>query len=239
MTVRSVQAPQPSGVYIHDRRSGQRVEIVNVEARPLGRHTSDELYGLALAAGLDADVTLVCGVQPPDVVEADVYRRLVSDLRDNGAPVIADLAGPLLAAALAGGVNLLKVSEEELAEEGLAGDGSDAALCTGARTLAQAGAERVVVTRASAPALLISRDDAAVLELVTPVFEALDHRGAGDSLFAATGVGLARGMEMTQALRLGMAAGALNVTRHGLGTGTADEIARLARHVEIRASVAP
>lgn len=238
IALRHVQAPQSSGVYIHDRRSGERVEIVNVDARPLERHTSDELYGVALAAGLDADVTLVCGSRPANVVEADVYRRLVADLRDNGSTVIADLTGPLLAAALTGGLALLKISEEELAAEGLAGDGSDRALCAGARTLAQAGAEQVVVTRASAPALLVGRDEAPVLELVTPVFEALDHRGAGDSLFAATGVGLARGMTVTQALQLGMAAGALNVTRHGLGTGTPDEIARLARHVEIRASAA-
>ena len=66
-----------------------------------------------------------------------------------------------------------------------------------------------------------------------PRFEALDHRGAGDSMFAAIGVGLARGMDMLDALRLGMAAGALNATRRGLGTGTRDEIERLATHVSV------
>jgi 1-phosphofructokinase len=247
MSLRAVQAPQPSGVYIHDRRSGERVEIVNVAARPLERHASDELYGVALAAGLDSDVTLVCGCQPSNLVDADLYRRLVSDLRVNGATVIADLTGPLLASALAGGVNLLKISDEELRAEGgdddgTGGDGGDgdgaAWVCSGARRLARAGAAHVVVTRASAPALLVGGDDEPVLELVAPTFHALDHRGAGDSLFAATGVGLARGMTIPEALRLGMAAGALNVTRHGLGTGTPDEIDRLARHVEVRAPAA-
>jgi 1-phosphofructokinase len=66
------------------------------------------------------------------------------------------------------------------------------------------------------------------------VFEALDQSGAGDSMFAATGVGLARGMSMIDALRLGMAAGALNATRRGLGTGTRDEIERMAAHVTVR-----
>ena len=66
------------------------------------------------------------------------------------------------------------------------------------------------------------------------MFEALDASGAGDSMFAAIGVGLARGMGVREALGLGMAAGALNATRRGLGSGTRREIERLARHVEAR-----
>jgi 1-phosphofructokinase len=65
------------------------------------------------------------------------------------------------------------------------------------------------------------------------VFEALDERGTGDSMFAATGVGLARGLGVVDALRLGAAAGALNATRRGLGTGTRQEIERLAAHVTV------
>jgi len=92
----------------------------------------------------------------------------------------------------------------------------------------------VLVSRASASAILI--DDGAQpteVELAPPVFEALDERGTGDSMFAATGVGLARGMSMIDALRLGMAAGALNATRRGLGTGTREEIEHLAAHVTV------
>ena len=84
------------------------------------------------------------------------------------------------------------------------------------------------------PNLVGDAESSAQIELAGPVFEALDHSGAGDSMFAAAGVGLSRGMEMLDALRLGMAAGALNATRRGLGTGTRQEIERLAAHVTLR-----
>jgi len=233
--LRAAAGGTPNGVYIHDRRGGTRAEVVSVESRQLERHATDELYGIALGAGLDADVTMVTGCQPSDVVNPDVYRRLVNDLRANDKVVIADLTGPPLRAALDAGVDLLKLSDEELVSEGYAASDEPAEIVAGTHRLHAAGAYRVLISRGSSPAVLI--DGATGLEeveLVPPVFEALDHRGTGDSMFAATGVGLARGMSMIDALRLGMAAGALNATRRGLGSGTRDEIERLAAHVTVR-----
>lgn len=239
LTLRAADADTPNGVYVHDRRSGERVEIVSAQSRPLARHASDELYGIALGAGLDADVTLVTGCQPLDVIDADIYRRLVSDLRTNGQLVVADLTGPPLQAALEGGVELLRLSDEELVSERYASGADEADVVVGARRLHDAGARYVLVSRGSAPAILIDGDNSpSQVELVGPTFEALDRHGTGDSMFAATGVGLARGMSIIDALRLGMAAGALNATRRGLGTGTREEIERLARHVRIMPSPA-
>lgn len=234
LTLRAADAGTPNGVYVHDRRSGERVEIVSVDSRPLTRHASDELYGIALGAGLDADVILVTGCQPSDVIEADQYRRLVSDLRTNGKLVIADVTGPPLCATLEGGVELLRLSDEELIMEGFAASDAASDLVAGGHRLHDAGARYVLVSRGSAPAVLIDGPGStAELALVGPTFEALDRHGTGDSMFAATGVGLARGMTVTEALRLGTAAGALNATRRGLGTGTREEIERLARHVQL------
>lgn len=236
LTLRAVSAPTANGVYIHDRRSGSRVEVVRVQSEPLARHATDGLYGIALGAGLDADLVLITGSEPEDIVEADMYHRLAADLRRNGKRAIADLTGSPLRAALEGGVELLKISHEELVGEGYAASDSLPDLIDGARRLHAAGARHVLVSRAASPAILINATEGcAELELAGPVFEALDERGTGDSLFAATGVGLARGMSMVDAVRLGMAAGALNATRRGLGTGTRDEIERLAAHVTVRA----
>lgn len=234
LTLRAARADSSNGVYVHDRRGGERVEIVSVESRPLARHASDELYGIALGAGLDADVTLMTGCQPADVVDADLYRRLVGDLRTNGKLVIADLTGAPLRAALEGGIELLRLSHEELVSEHYAAGNADAEIAAGAHRLHEAGARNVLVSRGSQPAILVNgHTGPAQVDLVGPVFEVSDPHGTGDSMFAAIGVGLARGMDMIAALRLGMAAGALNATRRGLGTGTRDEIERLAAHVTV------
>ena len=236
LTLRAADANTPNGVYIHDRRGGERSEIVTVESRPLGRHATDELYGIALAAGLDADLTLVTGCRPGDLVPPDLYRRLITDLRANDKRAVADLTGPPLAATLSAGVTLLRVSAEELLRDGCAASPALADLTETAERLNQAGAENVLISRASAPAIFIGNDrPGQCIAIAGPVFEALDHTGAGDSMFAATGVGLARGMALIDAIRLGMAAGALNATRRGLGTGTRQEIERLAEHVIISA----
>jgi 1-phosphofructokinase len=192
------------------------------------------MFGIALGAGLDAQVAMVTGCQPSEVVDPELYRRLVSDLRRNGKVVIADLTGPPLRATLEGGVELLRLNEQEVVSDHYADSNAPAEIVEGAHRLHAAGARHVLVSRGPSPAVLI--DDAvapAHIELVPPVFEALDQRGAGDSMFAATGVGLARGMSMIDALRLGMAAGALNATRRGLGTGTR-EMERLAAHVTVK-----
>jgi 1-phosphofructokinase len=233
--LRAAAGGTPNGVYIHDRRSGTRAEVVSVDSRQLERHATDELYGIALGAGLDADVTMVTGCQPTDIVDREIYRRLVTDLRANDKLVIADLTGAPLRAALSAGVELLKLSEEELVSEGYAAGDEPTEIVAGAQRLHAAGAHRVLISRGSSPAVLIDgATELRAVELVPPVFEALDHRGTGDSMFAATGVGLARGMSMIDALRLGTAAGALNATRRGLGSGTREEIERLAAHVAVR-----
>ena len=235
LVLRAADARTANGVYIHDRRSGDRVEIVTVQSRPLARHAADELYGITLAAALDSDVTLITGSQPADVLEADLYRRLAGDLCNNGKRVLADLTGPPLRAVLRGGVELLKLSSEELIEEGFAGDHELSEVVAGASQLHGAGARSVLISRGADPAVLLEHGSPPTLvELATPVFEPLDHRRAGDSMFAATGVGLARGLDAKQAVRLGAAAGALNVTRRGLGTGTRQEVERLAEHVTIQ-----
>ncbi|MEU2662202.1 1-phosphofructokinase family hexose kinase [Micromonospora sp. DT46] len=220
-----------SGGYVHDRREGSRQEIVDVPGQPLSRHELDELYNLALGEGLRASVSVLSGPNEPSLVPADLYRRFAADLGANGSRVVVDLCGEHLDAVLDSGVFFLKVSHEELIADGRA-DGEDEEQLTRALyDLHAGGAENVVVSRADKPALALV--DGEVFEVEMPRLEAADPRGAGDSMTAGVAAVVARGGDVRTAIRTGAAAGALNVTRHGLGTGRLDSITGLVDRVRL------
>jgi 1-phosphofructokinase len=220
------------GAYVHDRRGGVRKRIVETAGEPLSRHDLDSLYGLALRAGLEGGTTILSGPAGDDVVPPDVYRRLAADLGSAGRRVIADLAGTRLTAALRGGVTVVKVSEDELI--------ADARVCSTAlddlvvamHALQQEGARNVVISRAERPLLLLT-EDGVLSEVHLPTMQAADARGAGDSFTAGLASTLANGGTIEEAVALGAAAGATNVTRHGLGTGDVDSIRALRTLVRI------
>ncbi len=73
----------------------------------------------------------------------------------NDKLVIADLIGASLRAALSAGVELLKLSEEELVSEGYAASDEATEIIVGAQWLHATGAHRVLISRGSSAAVLI------------------------------------------------------------------------------------
>lgn len=228
-------------VYVHDRRGGERIEIIESGGDALTRHELDELYGLTLRHALDAKLVILSGPGPAGngIVPADFYRRLAADLGTGGVRVLVDLAGDRLNAALAGGVDLVKVSDEELLEDGRIEEAEDEDIIHAMRAIRGEGAKVVIVTRADKPSLLWDADG--LCEIAAPKMEVVDPKGAGDSFVGALAAVLARGGTVHEAARMGAAAGAQNVTRHGLGTGDAKTIERILELVELhpRDDVAP
>ncbi|WP_117215092.1 PfkB family carbohydrate kinase, partial [Allorhizocola rhizosphaerae] len=191
-----------NGVYVHDRRGGSRDVIVESAGEPLGRHEQDELYGIALAEGLRARVCLLSGVTNPEIMPFDVYRRMAGDLKRNDCVVVADLAGDYLQAVVEGGLDVVKVSHEELEVD--AGDVD--ALVERMRELHRRGAQNVIVSRAEQPGLVLLRErDGGVFEVDMPELEPVDPRGAGDSMTAGVAAVLAHGGDMATAVRTGAA----------------------------------
>lgn len=233
MTVLPVDQPTGNGGYVYDLRDGERKVVSHTPPPKLTRHVMDDLYSLALGESLEADVTVITGTEPADVLDADFYGRLVTDIRSSGGKVVADLSGDAAHAAIEAKVNVLKIAHDELIEAGLADGESAAKLTAGAKKLLDRGIEAVVVSRAEKPALAV--DAGGVHEVTTPPVTSFEHRGAGDSMTAGVAVGVARGMSFLDAVQLGAAAGALNVTRGGLGTGRRDAIEKFTEKVETKA----
>lgn len=232
ITVAAIVRGGRGAVYVHDRRNGERAVIAEEPGDPLGRHELDELYGATLREGLASGLVILSGPADDETLPADTYRRLAADLRTAGSRVLVDLSGDRLDAAVEGGVDVLKVSDEELHADGLAAEASVPALMRAMRALHERGAATVIVSRSPEPTLLL--DDDGFLEVTMAQLEETDTRGAGDSLTAGVAAGLAGGESAREAVTLGAAAGALNVTRHGLGTGDPAAIAELRKTVRVR-----
>lgn len=235
VAVQAVPVSARNGSYVHDRRCGERKVVAEADGSPLDRHELDSLYELTLTEGLTHGVVLLSGPQEDDVVPADLYRRLSSDLGANGCKVAADLSGERLEAVLAGSPDFIKVSHEELLDDGRAKSDDAKDLVAAMRGIRDEGADTIVVSRAgAAPALAMLGGGDDVVEICMPTLEPADPAGAGDSMTAGIVASLAKGEPLPRALQLGAACGALNVVRHGLGTGGARAVETLAERVELR-----
>lgn len=230
-----------NGGYVHDRRSGHRLELADVAPGPLLRHELDDLYSTTIASSLQAGVCVLTGTHLHPVVADDVYARLARDLRSTGVDVVSDLSGGQLEAAIDGGTSVVKVSLDDLRRDGRldefdtqaarsAGAGADASLDRVIDRLARKGAD-VVVSCAEQPTRALMAG--VRRRVIAPTMEAVDHRGAGDAMTAALAVGRARHGSPDEVLRMAAAAGAATVVRHGYATGTRESVEALARLVRV------
>ncbi len=230
--LRLVETGGSSGCYLHDRRSGHREPLAMSPGPALTRHEVDDLFSVACAAALDADVLAVCGAFPAEAMPPEVYGNLVADVRANGTPVIVDLSPPRLDSALEGRPELAKINDWELARYINGPVDTPDRMRAGAERLLAAGAGAVIITRAEEPALVVR--DGRAWELAPPRFERGAREGCGDSMMGALAACIATGCEWEETLRVGAAAGAANFLRNGLGSADGAVVSDLAQRVELR-----
>jgi 1-phosphofructokinase len=229
---RLVETSSPSGSYVLDRRSGERVLVAQAFSEPVSRHELDDLFATTVTSAAASRVLAVCNPYPAETIPLEVYGALVADVRAAGVPVVVDLSSPRLESALAGQPDLVKLNDWELAEyvRGPVSEPRD--LRAAAERLRHAGAGVVVVTRGGDPAFVL--DDGGPSELAPPRFERGTREGCGDSMMGGVAAALASGEDVRSALIQGAAAGAVNFLRHGLGTGSRPTVEELAANVRLR-----
>jgi 1-phosphofructokinase len=233
--VRAVDTNATIACYLEERRDGKRTCIRDAPPGRFGPRELDDLYSAALTAGLDADVCVITGSPWDDHVDSSLLTRLTADLATFGRTTVADLSGAQLDAALAGGVDWLKIADDELTELDDADVGNDGEGDLWDRARALAGAHdrphRVVVSRSDRPTLVVTDDACYTVSALG--LSTVDARGSGDAMTAALATGLAADLPLDALLRRAAAAGAANAVHKGSATPDADLVARLAEEIEV------
>ncbi len=231
----AVQQSAPSSVSMYDRRSGTRTLIARSEPSPIDRHAVDKLYSLTLAHAIGRGCCVLAGNIDTGVIPPFYYARLCADLTAVGVPIITDVHGPELSAILdERSIQLVKVSDEDLREDGAVGDDPDQGLAAAVSDLADRVPHDLVVTRGpDRPA--VARMDGHWYTVSPPRLAAVDWRGAGDAMAGAMAVAFLRGLSGADALRFGAAAGAASVTRRGLASLDSELVHALLPRVRVDA----
>ncbi|MFW6079569.1 MAG: 1-phosphofructokinase family hexose kinase [Gemmatimonadota bacterium] len=174
-----------------------------------GRRCLEVLAALAAETGwLVASGSLAPGVG------TDFYGRVADLAADTDARLVVDTSGPALRAAVEAGVYLIKPNVREFHELVGREFENDAERVAEARRLIERGRCRaIVISLGAGGAQLVTAERAEFVR--SPTVPIRSRVGAGDSTVAGIVLGLARGMELARAVRLGVAAGAAAVMTDG------------------------
>jgi len=186
----------------------------------------------ALAATQPAPNIVVSSGSLPPGAPADFYSQAAAVARQLGAKFFLDTSGEPLAAAVEGGVDLIKPNLREMRELSGVPLSADADYVAAARHHIDTGRVGIVaLSLGHHGALLVTRDGAWRAEAlpITP----LSTVGAGDSFLAAIAFSLAKGDCPADALRLGVAAGSAALLHKGTGLSRSEDAYRLSAEVQV------
>jgi 6-phosphofructokinase 2 len=178
----------------------------------LRRDEEDQLLTALETVAAGAQIVVASGSLPPGVAP-DFYQRVADMCQTRGWKLILDTSGAGLAA-MRSGVFLLKPSVRELGEWAGRRLRSEGDLLLAAHQILEMGcAEMVLVSRGPAGTLLCGAEFN--YRFCAPPVPTGSGVGAGDALVAGVACGLLRGWTITDAVRLGMAAGAAMLATPG------------------------
>lgn len=180
-------------------------------------------------AAATARIVVASGSLPPGVPE-DFYQQVAQVCTELGVTFLLDSSGGGLSH-VKSGVFLVKPSIRELREDVGAELATEAEQVAAARGLVARGVARnVLVSLGSQGALLVGADGAWRFAAVdVPPGSGV---GAGDAMLAGVAVGIARDRPLTEAVRLGIAAGAAMLLTPGTAPCTREDTERLLRQTE-------
>ena len=184
-----------------------------------------------LAGG--AKICVIAGTLPPGA-GADLYARLVGDLRECGVQSILDAEGEPMLAGLRAGASVVTPNERE-AEELVGQEFADRDdFAQGLSELVRLGAGEAAITRPDGCVAVIGEGaERRMLEVRTKPLEPVSTVGSGDAFLAGYTAGLYDGREPADCLAYGVACGAESTQHFGAGTVDPRRVERLLDEVEV------
>ena len=145
-----------------------------------------------------------------------VYADMIIIAKENGIPFLLDTSGLPLKEGIKAGPTLIKPNHEEL--EALVGEelSTEDDLIRAGKALTKYGIQYVVISLGGDGAIVLSGDQQFRVRL--PKVEVKNPVGSGDSMVAGFAVGLARGYDLIQTIKLACAAGTANAQEEGTGS---------------------
>ncbi|WP_319549264.1 1-phosphofructokinase [Desulfogranum marinum] len=176
------------------------------------------------------DWWVLAGSLPPGVA-ADFYGELIELIHSAGAKVFLDTSGEPLKQSCAAGPLLVKPNDEEAHELTGLPVSTTEEIAVAAEALKKLGPANVIVSLGKEGALLVNGQD--TWKAASPAIVEKNPIGAGDSMVAGVVWGLSEGVELSEALRWGIACGAATAGQNGTTVGTLAQVRDLLPKVEL------
>lgn len=192
-------------------------------------------WGATVAAVADVRpapaMVVVSGSLPAGIADA-TFARAIRTIKGSGARLVVDTSQGPLRAAVDEGVHLIKPNLKEFQDLANVSSDQEPQLIEAARRLIEQGKVAIIALSLGADgALLITAQQAFRARPVA--IEPVSVVGAGDSFLGALVWRLSRSVDLEQALRYAMAAGAAAVLRAGTSLSHVEDIRRICDSVRI------
>ena len=210
--VTQTKAQTRENMVVFETRSGQQYRF----GMPGSEIRSQELRQClaAITAIPEMDYLVVSGSLPKGI-SVNIFEKLAAIAKLRNAKLIVDTSGEALSRAVAAGVYLIKPNLRELSA--LTGKelSSEEDIIAAAQALIKSGnCQAVVVSLGARGAMLVTSDNS--LKICPPTVNVKSTVGAGDSMVAGIVTLLAKGEDIAEAFRYGIASG----TAATLNSGT-------------------
>ncbi len=167
----------------------------------------------------------------PAGTPVDIYRKMVTAIRQKGGQVALDASGEGFRQAVAAVPALIKPNIDELQEFCGHALNTEAEVMGAARRLLDLGLQTVVVSMGAKGALFIEKDE--TIQALPPRVQVKSTVGAGDAMLSGTVAGKIENRSLKACARLATAFAVIAVTNIGAGLPPAASIQSIAGQIKL------